>query len=67
MSENMKSTSDKEEKRGKVKVGTLQRNSEAVTDLSASEQKQIQGGTDSLRQLSTQMQVKVLEASNLKK
>jgi hypothetical protein len=67
MSENMKGTSDKEEKKGKVKVGTLQRNSEAVTDLSASEQKQIKGGMDPLRQLSALPHLQVQEAVNLKK
>ena len=38
------STGEKEEKKGKVKVGKLQRNREAVTDLTDSEQKQIKGG-----------------------
>ncbi len=39
-----KSTGEKEEKKGRVKVGKLKLNRETVTDLTGGEQKKIKGG-----------------------
>ena len=44
MSAQKNSTNGKEERKGKVKVGKLHRNLEAVTDLTAAEAEKIKGG-----------------------
>ncbi len=41
-------TSEKEEKRGKVKIGQLKLNKETVKDLAHREKKQIKGGAGAL-------------------
>ena len=57
------STSEKEGKTGKVKVGKLQRNGEAVTDLTVSEQKQVKGGSErkELKQELREKQARIAE------
>ncbi len=57
------STSEKEGKTGKVKVGKLQRNGEAVTDLTVCEQKQVRGGRDrkELKQELREKQARIAE------
>ena len=48
----IKSTSEKEETKGKVKVGKLRRDQEFVTELTGSEQRQIQGGAPQTKPVS---------------
>ena len=47
-----KNTGTTAEKQGKVKVGKLRRDQEAVTDLTGSEQRQIKGGAPQTKPVS---------------
>ena len=51
----IKSTNDKEEKKGKVEVGKLLRDRDAVTNLTESEQRQIQGGAPQTKPVSARV------------